>query len=77
MTIPNDVTLVEGAIHNPNEPRHFMRVVPAPGRQLATVAEHPEAAWSDIKMVAGDQLCDLIAFDPTHVPVTQAAGEQT
>ncbi len=135
MTTPKDVTLVEGAIHNPNEPRHFMRVVPAPGRQLATLdgqivadstkavvvrevgldiydgvvyfpradvamnglrsidktthcplkgdteyfdivaddgSERPEAAWSYIKMVAGDELRDLIAFDSTQVQVAQA-----
>jgi len=37
MTASNDVTLVKGAIHNPDEPRHFMRVVSAPGRRTATV----------------------------------------
>lgn len=25
---PSDVTLVQGAAHNPNEPRHFMRIKP-------------------------------------------------
>ena len=31
MTTAEDVTLVKDAIHNPSEPRHFMRVVPAEG----------------------------------------------
>jgi hypothetical protein len=50
MTNPTYVTLVEGARHNPNEPRHFMRVVPTPARQQATLADPaanvPRAAWS-------------------------------
>ncbi len=29
MSTPEDITLVTEAIHNPNEPRHFMRVTPA------------------------------------------------
>ncbi len=37
MMTPSDVTLVKEAIHNPNEPRHFMRVVPARTRQVATL----------------------------------------
>jgi len=37
MTAVNDVTLVKGAIHNPDEPRHFMRVVSAPGRRMASL----------------------------------------
>ena len=132
MTDPSTVTLVKGAIHNPSEPRHFMRVVPAPGRQIVTVAGHviadseravvvkevgldiydpviyfpradvdvdslaridktthcplkgdteyfdiiagdqraPEAAWSYIEMVAGDELFELVAFDSTKVTHT-------
>ena len=38
MAGPDDITLVENAIHNPNEPRHFMRVVPA-GRRIAAHAD--------------------------------------
>ncbi|MEM9033890.1 MAG: DUF427 domain-containing protein [Actinomycetota bacterium] len=34
---PSDVTLIENAIHNPNEPRHFMEVVPASGERTATI----------------------------------------
>lgn len=40
MTDFADVTLVRDAIHNPGEPRHFMRIVPAPGRQVVTVGGH-------------------------------------
>ena len=38
MTTPSDVTLVKNAIHNPAEPRHFMRVVPAGEERTASVA---------------------------------------
>jgi uncharacterized protein (DUF427 family) len=37
MLAPSDVTLVQGAIHDPGEPRHFMTVTPAGGRRTATV----------------------------------------
>ena len=131
MTGPVDVTLVKNAIHNPNEPRHFMRIVPAGGRRIASVGGHvvaeseaavvvkevgrdiydpvvyfprsdvdmatlttidksthcplkgdteyfdlvvgdnriAEAAWSYVKMVAGDELKELIAFDSSKVTV--------
>lgn len=129
MTDPSEATLVKNAIHNPDEPRHFMRIVPARGRQIVTAAgqvvadseravvvkevgrdiydplvyfpradvemsaltridkstfcplkgdteyfdivangEHvAEAAWSYVKMVAGDELFELVAFDPSKV----------
>ena len=132
MTDPTTVTLVKNAVHNPNEPRHFMRIVPAPGRRVATAAGHvladsdqavvvkevgldiydpvvyfpradvdmdslaaidktthcplkgdteyfdllvggdrvPEAAWSYVKMVAGEELFELVAFDPSKVAIT-------
>lgn len=37
MSTPEDVTLVRGAVHNPAEPRHFMRIVPSAKRQVATI----------------------------------------
>ncbi len=37
MTTPEDITLVRNAIHNPDEPRHFMRVVPTDGEVTAVV----------------------------------------
>ena len=131
MSEPNSVTLVRDAIHNPDEPRHFMRVVPAPARQVAVAAGRriasseravvvkevgrdiydpvvyfprddvdmaslvgidkstycplkgdteyfdivldddrlSEAAWSYVTMRLGDELKDLIAFDPRQVHV--------
>lgn len=139
MTTRHNVTLVEGAIHNPREPRHFMTIVAAPTRQVATLdgqvvadsadavvvkevgraiydpvvyfpradvamgslrsidttthcplkgdteyfdivtddhVDHAEAAWSYVEMVAGDELRDLIAFDPAQVRVTGSVGVQ-
>lgn len=135
MATPADVTLVEGAIHNPNEPRHFMQVTAASGRCVATVAgqviadssdavivkevghniydaviyfpradvamstlqpidktthcplkgdtayfdivtsagsTHAAAAWSYVKMVAGDELRDMIAFDSAQVELARS-----
>lgn len=131
MTSTNPATLVENAIHNPSEPRHFMRVVPVPGRHKVTVAGITVAdsaravavkevgldvydpilyfprddvamdllattettthcplkgdteyfdldagdervsdfAWSYVRMVAGDELFELIAFDPTNASI--------
>ena len=43
MTTAEAVTLVKGAIHNPDEPRHFMRVVPAGRERTATVGDRPIA----------------------------------
>lgn len=123
------ITLVENAIHNPTEPRHFMQVVPAGGRQTVSVGDHviadsanavvvkevgrgvydpvvyfprediemdalvrldksthcplkgdteyfdvvvgderiPEAAWSYVKMILGDELLELVSFDGRKV----------
>lgn len=35
---PEDVTMVRDAVHNPAEPRHFMRIVPSSKAQVASVA---------------------------------------
>ncbi len=129
MTSTNPATLVENAIHNPNEPRHFMRIVSADGRNVITAAGRTiadsvravlvkevgldiydpvlyfprddidmealspidktthcplkgdtqyfdlqtedtnvaEIAWSYVRMVAGDELFGLVAFDPALV----------
>ncbi len=45
---PSDVTLIEDAIHNPDEPRHFMTVLPAgDGRSVSiggtVIAESDDA----------------------------------
>lgn len=139
MTTPHNVTLIEGAIHNPSEPRHFMTIVAATTRRVATVngqvvadsadavivkevgreiydpvvyfpradvamsslrsidttthcplkgdteyfdiathdhADYPEAAWSYVEIVVGNELRDLIAFDPAQVSVTETVGGQ-
>ena len=132
MSATESVTMVKNAIHNPNEPRHFMRVVPADRTSVARIGDHaiatsdtavvvkevghdiydavtyfprsgvemsglsrldktthcplkgdteyfdvtvdgqtyPEAAWSYVEMILGDELKDLIAFDTTQVDVT-------
>ena len=36
----SNVTLVEDAIHNPAEPRHFMTVTPTGDRRVATIGGH-------------------------------------
>lgn len=33
------VTMVSGTIHNPAEPRHFMKLVPVPGRARSTLPD--------------------------------------
>jgi uncharacterized protein (DUF427 family) len=128
----NDVTMVQGAIHNPDEPRHFMTITPAnrvrsasiDGTEVARsdravvvkeigrsiydpvvyfpradvtmdrfeVSERsthcplkgdteyfdfigdqeriPDAAWSYVRMALGDELKQLIAFDPARIEVT-------
>ncbi|MGI9606532.1 MAG: DUF427 domain-containing protein [Acidimicrobiales bacterium] len=40
MAEPSDVTLVDGAIHNPADPRHFMTVTPVGARRVATIDGH-------------------------------------
>jgi len=39
MTTHEDITLVRNAIHNPGDPRHFMRVVPAGTARTASVGD--------------------------------------
>ena len=130
MTDHSAITLVENAIHNPNEPRHFMQVVPAGSRRTVSVGDQiiadsrdavvvkevgrgvydpvvyfpradirmdlleridksthcplkgdteyfdlvidgervPEAAWSYVKMILGDELFELVSFDGSKVP---------
>lgn len=66
MTTPEDITLVRNAIHNPSEPRHFMRVVPAGGRRSATV-DGTAVAQSDEAVVVkevGRDLYDHVTYFP-------------
>lgn len=131
MSTTESVTLVKNAIHNPSDPRHFMRVVPTNQTRVARIGNaaiatsdaavvvkevgfdiydaviyfpradvnmvlltpldksthcplkgdteyfdvtidgqtYPEAAWSYVKMILGDELKDLIAFDTSQVEV--------
>jgi len=67
---PAEVTLVENAIHNPSEPRHFMRIGPADGRRIATIASHviadSEAALV-CKEVGRDIYGPVVYFPPADV----------
>lgn len=63
---PSDITLVKNAIHNPNEPRHFMRVVPAGAERTAMVGDTVLARSSEAlvaKEVGGD-LYDHVTYFP-------------
>jgi len=66
MTDPAAVTLVQGAIHNPNEPRHFMRVVPALDRQIVTVTGHVIAETENAVVVkeVGLDIYDRVIYFP-------------
>ncbi|MEM7274737.1 MAG: DUF427 domain-containing protein [Actinomycetota bacterium] len=66
MTTPADVTLVQGAIHNPAEPRHFMRVVPAGIERTASVGD-AVIARSEAAVVVkevGRDLYDHVTYFP-------------
>lgn len=61
-----DITLVSGAIHNPNEPRHFMRLVAASGRHTATIAGERIADSTDAVFVkeVGFDIYDPVIYFP-------------
>ncbi len=61
MTATNPDTLVENAIPSPVEPRHFMRIVPAPGRRTVTAAGHTIAQSERAVIVKEVGLC---IYDP-------------
>lgn len=63
---PEAVTMVRNAIHNPTEPRHFMRVVPAGNQRTATVGGHPVATSADALIVkeVGFDLYDHVVYFP-------------
>ena len=66
MAGPDDITLVENAHHNPDEPRHFMRIVPAHGRQQATVGG-ATVADSEAALVlkeVGRDIYDAVVYFP-------------
>lgn len=68
-----DVTLVRNAIHNPAEPRHFMRVVPCARLAVATLEGH-ELARSRralvVKEVGHDIYDPVIYFPRADVAMT-------
>lgn len=78
MAAPTDVTLVEGAIHNPNEPRHFMRVVPAGRPMRATVGDRVLARSDDATVVkeVGRDIYDPVVYFP-RADVDMAALTRT
>ena len=63
---PNDVTLVEGAFHNPNEPRHFMQIVPAGRRVTASLGDDVIAASESAVVVkeVGRGVYDAVVYFP-------------
>ena len=66
MAGPNDITLVENAHHNPAEPRHFMRIVPAESRQQATAGD-TTVADSDAALIVkevGRDIYDAVVYFP-------------
>lgn len=77
MSTAEDVTLVKNAIHNPNEPRHFMRITPAAGRQVATL-DGTVLADSDRAVVVkevGRDIYDHVVYFPRE-DVNMAALDQ-
>ena len=63
---PNDITLVEDAFHNPNEPRHFMQIVPAGRRMVASLGDETIAASVDAVVVkeVGRGVYDPVVYFP-------------
>ena len=59
-------TLVKNAIHNPNEPRHFMRIVPAATRQVVSVAGQVIADSENSLVVkeVGSDIYDPVTYFP-------------
>lgn len=66
MNTPESVTLVRNAIHNPAEPRHFMRVVPAGAERSAWIGDVLLARSADALVVkeAGLDLYDHVTYFP-------------
>ena len=66
MSTPEDITLVTEAIHNPNEPRHFMRVTPSAAERTASVGSTAIARSSDALIVkeVGYDIYDHVTYFP-------------
>lgn len=66
MAGPGDVTLVENAVHNPDEPRHFMRAVPAKRSYSAAIDAHDLATSTTATIVkeVGRDIYDAVVYFP-------------
>lgn len=66
MSTHEDITLVQNAIHNPAEPRHFMRVAPAGDERTATIGNTSVARSTDAVIVkeVGLDLYDHVTYFP-------------
>lgn len=66
MTTTEDITLVKNAIHNPAEPRHFMRIVPAEQTRSASVGGTVIAQSAEAAVVkeVGLDLYDHVTYFP-------------
>lgn len=75
MTTPSDVTLVRDAIHNPNEPRHFMQAVGSFTAQ-ATVGEAVVAKSDNAVKVTevGRSIYDPVIYFPRSDVDMEALG---
>jgi uncharacterized protein (DUF427 family) len=70
----SDVTLVRNAIHNPADPRHFMRVIPLEHVAVARVGEAELArsrATSQVREVGYDIYDPVIYFPRSDVDMTR------
>lgn len=61
-----DITLVKGAVHNPSDPRHFMRIVPATRRWVASIGDHnlADSTGATIVKEVGRDIYDPVAYFP-------------
>ena len=66
MAGPGDHTLVENAVHNPAEPRHFMRIVAAGSTRTATVGDHTivESDAAVVVKEVGRDIYDPVVYFP-------------
>lgn len=65
MTTPSDVTLVRDAIHNPNEPRHFMQAVAAFTAEATVGGEVVARSDNAIKVTeVGRSIYDPVIYFP-------------
>lgn len=58
--------MVRNAVHNPADPRHFMRIVPSPARQTATVGNTVIADSEQALVVkeVGHDIYDAVIYFP-------------